>query len=511
MNFLINSFLHRSIRSVSRRPGDALKADSPIVQMVYRQLNAAFITLLLVGNLNGASLQDRVKSTLTSVNGGEAGAGVLIQDLHSDSVLVAINADKPFIPASVTKLVTGAVACELLGPQFIFSTSVYLDRPLNRDSGTVHGNLYIRGGGDPGFTAERMWLFVQHLRHCGIRRIDQAVILDETFFDSLTTGPGFDEDNSSRAYDAPTSALAASFNCVAVHVAPGNSPGAAVIVQPFPAISGVSIISNAKTVIENSPAGIQVETRVVAGKTAIVVSGKMGQKEKPRYIYRKVFETWQNFGWVLQGLFAEADIVLAGPVLHGHVPDSLLKTEPFYVFESQPLAEFLNNMFKYSSNFAAEMLFKTIAAHQDSLPGSWQQGARKIENWWRADSLPGEPIIVNGSGMGKSNRLSPRQIGALLSHVWRQKNYAPEYISALSVAGVDGTLGSRFTSSAFKGVIRAKTGTLNDYGVSNIAGYVLLPDRTLSFVILVNATGSFSQYAAWTMQEKILETVLSNL
>jgi D-alanyl-D-alanine carboxypeptidase/D-alanyl-D-alanine-endopeptidase (penicillin-binding protein 4) len=110
--------------------------------------------------------------------------------------------------------------------------------------------------------------------------------------------------------------------------------------------------------------------------------------------------------------------------------------------------------------------------------------------------------------MGNQNRVSPRQVVSLLRHVWaNRKDYAPDYVASLSTAGADGTLKSRFKYSPLKHVVRAKTGTLNSYGVSTLAGYVFLPQQTYVFAILINDPGT-SQYSHWTAQEKILEAVI---
>jgi serine-type D-Ala-D-Ala carboxypeptidase/endopeptidase (penicillin-binding protein 4) len=212
-----------------------------------------FAAFLLLGctstNLPAAAglpLRARIDSIIQKERCNSTEIGILVQDVAIDSTLVAINPEKPFIPASLNKLVTAAAGFELLGLSYCCSTSVYIDGPFNRDSGAVRGNLMIRGNGDPGFTAERMWLFVQHLCHQGVRSIEKDLVLDDFFFDSLTMGPGFEEENSSRAYDAPTAALAANFNSTAVHVAPAGSIGAVVHVMTFPPISGVVVTSTAK-------------------------------------------------------------------------------------------------------------------------------------------------------------------------------------------------------------------------------------------------------------------------
>ncbi len=442
--------------------------------------------------------------------------GVFIKEIETDSVLVSINQDRPYNPASVMKLITGAAAFELLGNRYTFKTNVYIDRKsFDKSSGTINGNLYIRGGGDPGFLAERLWLFVQHLSHRRVKKVTQDLVLDDSYFDTKSHGPGFDEKYSSRAYEAPVAPLSANFNTIAIHVSPGAKVGDPVFVTPFPAVKGVKIVTTAKTTSAKTPSRLEVKTEIMDGKTAILVFGGMSINDKPRYKYRKVWSTWENFGWMIQGLFDQNGIQFSGSVIHEKTPDSLLNQKPFYSFKSEPLPIFVFNMFKYSSNFAAEMIFKTIGATKSNKPGSWENGSSTIETWWKNQKISDNhtkdsfkyPIIKNGSGMGGGNQVSPSQVAALLEYVWMEKEYFPDFNYGLSVAGIDGTLKSRFKRSPLKGIIRAKTGTLNERGVSNLAGYVFTKKKIYIFVVLVNHKKK-SQGSHWALQQNILEKVI---
>jgi D-alanyl-D-alanine carboxypeptidase/D-alanyl-D-alanine-endopeptidase (penicillin-binding protein 4) len=435
------------------------------------------------------------------------GTGIMIRDIDNDSIMVAVNGDSLFNPASVAKLVTAAAAYELLGSGYTFLTKIYIDKPFDADSGIVKGNLYIKGGADPGFTAERLWLLVQHLYHLGIRNIKGNLVLDDSFFDTVQTGPGFNEDSSSRAYESLINALSASFNTLAIHHRPGNGAGSPVYIDIFPKVRGVKIISSAKTVNGGSKANFDIITKMTNEGTSVVASGGRALDESPKYVYRKVWQARENFGGVIEALFDESGIGFKGKIAHDKVPQSLVN-EPFYIFESEPLSHFINAMFKYSSNFAAEMLFKSISASLDSVPGSWAVSSEHVLSWWKQNDLPGTPVVKNGSGMGNTNRISPIQLTALLSHVAAHKEYFPEYLSALSISGADGTLKSRFQKSPLKGIVRGKTGTLNDLGVSTLAGYLLLPKHTYSFAIIFNRVGK-GQYDNWMMQENVLEKFFS--
>ena len=71
---------------------------------------------------------------------------VLVVDGEGNE-LVAQNADEPFVPASVTKIVTAWLAMEVLGGDYRFETRFYLDDKRV---------LYVRGGGDPFLISEEL-------------------------------------------------------------------------------------------------------------------------------------------------------------------------------------------------------------------------------------------------------------------------------------------------------------------------------------------------------------------
>jgi len=433
---------------------------------------------------------------------------VLVKQINADSPLVAIQADSMMIPASVQKLVTAAAALEILGSTYTFKTRLFAEKGFDPDSGLVRGDLYIKGGADPGLYAERLWLFTQQLYHRGIHHIQGDIILDESFLDTIIVGPGFGSDNSSRAYEAPVGALSANFNTMAIHQRPGSRPGSPVHVDVFPEVPDLKIESTAKTVAEGASWAMDVRTGVIDGKTALFVYGSMPVAARPKYSYRKVWSSGENFSRVLRGFLDDRGISLGGTVRTGTLPDSIASRDTLFVFESQPLTEFVTHMFKYSSNFAAEMIFKTIGAEKGGgRNGSWDSASAVVGGWWKDCGLPGMPAVRNGSGMGAVNRISARQIVSLLEYAWGRKQWFPDYCASLSVSGADGTLKDRFGQSKLKGIVRAKTGTLNDIGVSSLAGYALYPDAMYAFAILINTTGK-GQADHWQLQEKLLEAAL---
>jgi len=491
------------------------------MKMLYRFIRMT-AALLLLFSAGFASMQTDVEELIKSRKYNPSGIGVVVKDLALDSVVVAVNADARMNPASVQKLVTGAAAFELMGPNHVFATRVFTSGEFRADSGIVDGDLYIRGTGEPGINAEKMWLIVQHLRHRGINRVTGDLVIDNYFFDEVGVGPGFSEEES-RAYQSLISALPVNYSSIAVHHRPGSAPGSPVIVEMFPKVEGFKLTSTATTV-EGARGRVDVSTSLVKGVTQITVKGTMGVDEQPGYTYRRMWQTWESFGGAFRAQCIDNGLRIDGKTVRRRTPDTLMTKGPFYTYGGEPVTEFVQHMFKWSSNFIAEMLFKAMGAFKRGDPGTWPKGTEVVSDWWESRGLPGRPQIINGSGMGgevsslgqsrdsagaqlrNDNLITPRQIVDLLTYVSKQKRYFPDYLAALPSAGVDGTLKSRFQRSKLKGIVRAKTGTLNSVRVSSLAGYILLDDKTYAFAIFCKNVGP-NQFDNWNMQEQILETV----
>jgi D-alanyl-D-alanine carboxypeptidase/D-alanyl-D-alanine-endopeptidase (penicillin-binding protein 4) len=118
-----------------------------------------------------------------------------------------------------------------------------------------------------------------------------------------------------------------------------------------------------------------------------------------------------------------------------------------------------------SENFYAEMLAKALGAHYGA-NGSTAAGLAVA----RADlaSFGIHPKLVDGSGLSRSDRTTPRQVVRLLQRMDGQDSVAT-WTASLPVAGRSGTLRKRMRGTAAAGRCQGKTGTL--IGVSALSGY----------------------------------------
>ena len=112
-----------------------------------------------------------------------ATTAISIRDVTTGELVYSHLGDTRVHPASVMKLLTGAVALETLGQDYTFKTEVYTDGKIQ--NGVLHGNLYLRGQGDPTLTKTDLNTFVSELKAKGIRSINGNLYGDDTWYDTV--------------------------------------------------------------------------------------------------------------------------------------------------------------------------------------------------------------------------------------------------------------------------------------------------------------------------------------
>ena len=146
--------------------------------------------------------------------------------------------------------------------------------------------------------------------------------------------------------------------------------------------------------------------------------------------------------------------------------------------DSPPVGDLIRFTNVPSDNFDAEMLLKRLGASFGGA-GTTQAGVGVVRSQLATFGV--HPRIVDGSGLSRANRTSPRQVVTLLAALRAQ----PGFRGALAVAGRTGTLAERMRRSSAQDRCRAKTGTLSD--VSALAGYCRTPNgHLLAFAVIEN-------------------------
>ena len=362
-------------------------------------------------------------------------------------------------PASVAKLVTTYAALEQLGPAFTWSTPVFADGPVQ--GGVLAGNVYIQGQGDPKLVVERLWLLLRRLQGLGIQQIQGDIVLDRSAFETVTQDPGTFDGEPLRPYNAAPDALLLNFKSVVMTFVPDRNGRAQV--QYEPPLAGVQTTSSVPLVAGDCGDWRTTLKADFSDPNRIRLGGgyptSCGERPWPvAYADPKTYAAR-----AVAGLWSEMGGKLSGQVREGRVPAGL---RPSFTVQSPSLAEIVRDINKYSNNVMAQQLFLTLSLQPKAV--GTQEGSREVVRAWWRDRVGGEPpVIDNGSGLSRDDRITAQQLGKMLQLAWASP-LMPELMSSLPVAGADGTLRRMRGRSA--GLAHLKTGSLRD--VAAVAGFV---------------------------------------
>lgn len=402
------------------------------------------------------------------------------------------NEGKAFIPASLSKIATAGAVLDQLGPSTKFETHLLTDAPI--DNGRLQGNLYLRGGGDPGFVSESMWYLVNEFMRTEITTITGDIIVDDTLFDNVRSDPSRQDERVGRAYDAPIGAMSFNWNSINIYVRPGDKAGDPVRVFLDPENSYGILVSRATTGASGSGNRIQVtRTRPARDEDGTyrgdryIVSGTLALGHNEVVVYNNISDPDYWSGYNLKDFLSRRGVIVQGRVRVGKTP---AQAKSLARYESKPVAQMVADLMKFSNNYVAEMLTKNLAVHKNPTQASLDQGMEMIRNYILKLGIPVSRFtLVNPSGLTRENKVHPKDLHTLLTSMRTHFSYFAENLAAFPIAGVDGTLKGRMSNSVATGRVRAKTGMLN--GVSGLAGYAGLDDGGIyTFVFVFNGRGA---------------------
>jgi D-alanyl-D-alanine carboxypeptidase/D-alanyl-D-alanine-endopeptidase (penicillin-binding protein 4) len=295
---------------------------------------------------------------------------VLVMDAEGNE-LVAQNAVEPFVPASVTKIVTAWLALEVLGADYRFQTKFYLDDKRV---------LYVRGGGDPFLISEELALLAPRLVAAVGKKPLTGIVLDASYYPSVIRIPGIED--STESYDALNSALAVNFNTI------------------YAARRGKEVRS-AETQTPITPlATSQFRARGPNGR------GRISLSQDPAVSLRYA-------GELLAAFIERAGGSVKGEISTGSVPAGLT---PVYVHrQSRTLSEILHELLVGSNNYIANQVFLEIGAHRLGGPVSLKKSLKVANEILAAHDLAGAIHLEEGSGISRSNRFTASGLAKVLN------------------------------------------------------------------------------------------------
>jgi serine-type D-Ala-D-Ala carboxypeptidase/endopeptidase (penicillin-binding protein 4) len=407
---------------------------------------------------------------------------IVVQDTSKPRPLFAYDASRSRSPASVMKLVTTFAALELLGPDYRWKTEAYVDGPIL--DGELHGDLILKGHGDPKITVEQWQSLIADLRAKGLSAVDGDLVLDRSLFALPPHDPGAFDHEPLRPYNVGPDALLVNFKSVKLTLAPDAS-GTGVTVSADPPLDVVALgapppVSNDDCAGATSPAPPAIDDR--GDRAAITFTGayprSCGERDwwiamlDHEHYVRAMFETY----------FRAAGGRFDGGVKERHVPAGAM---PFAVLESPPLGDIVRDVNKLSNNVMARQIFLTLATTAGAPPATPAKAVAAVHRWLKSRKLaiPGL-VLENGSGLSRAERSTAIGLNRLLLAA-DASQVREQFERSLAVAAIDGTVERRFHDDAVAGQALLKTGSLE--GVRALAGYVLdASGRRFTVVAIVN-------------------------
>ena len=399
---------------------------------------------------------------------------VTIRDAKTGQLIYSSGGTKPVTPASNQKLLTGAAALELLGENFRFTTSMWTSGSTS--GSTLNGHIHLKGQGDPTLVKSDLVYLARQLKAKGITRINGNVVGDSTWYDDVRYADKMQPEDEPYYYSAQTMALTLSPNndfdagSVIVSATPGTS-GSAPKITLEPATSVMAISNTAKTGAKGSANTLKITRKL--GSNTIVVSGSLpaGAATKKEWI-SVVNPTGYALDVFKKALQAEGITFGSG---HGQLIRSKLPSGAVKIAEtkSDTLKNLMSIYMKLSNNSMAEHFTKEIGVVKKG-KGTWPAGIQAVKEYGTSVGLSMNSwTLIDGSGMSYRNRLTTDQVSLLL-HTVRSEPWYPAFYASLPVAGnpdrlIGGTLRNRLTSTATKGRVIAKTGSLDN--VKSLSGY----------------------------------------
>jgi D-alanyl-D-alanine carboxypeptidase/D-alanyl-D-alanine-endopeptidase (penicillin-binding protein 4) len=378
-------------------------------------------------DLNMAAFQQGVQPLMDSVGDRSCAAISLDGELVGEK-----NIDTVVLPASTMKILVAAVALDVLGDDFRYTTRVMGPTP---SAGVINGDVYLVGGGDPllsgdwypqsdldrfpAFNTTSLDELARNLAAAGVTQINGDVLGDGSRYDDELYAPGWGADvNGIEA--GPYDALL---------------------------VNDARVLGDEQRSNDPNQAGAREFVRIL-GEQGIAVTGGAGTGTAP-------------------GGAAELASV-----------------------QSQPLPAVIAEMLTNSDNNTAELMLKEIGLTASGA-GTREAGAAAIAATlagWGIDT--NGLVVADGSGLSTDDRITCRTMIAVLQHA----GFASAVGQGLAIGGETGTLNDVFGDTSVAGRIRGKTGTLNNVpydqdppAVKALAGYLPVDGGgAIEYALLLN-------------------------
>lgn len=434
--------------------------------------------------------------------------GISVMDSKSGEIVMETTPQLSLVPASVLKIITSATALEILGAQYRFETRIDYSGEINTDTGVLHGNLIIVGGGDPALGSmyfEDHYLknhfldqWISAIKQKGIKEINGDLIADASVYEQQMIPNTWVWEDLGNYYGAGACGLSVYDNMYEISIESGIASTLTKVLKTSPEIPGLQIEN------EVTASNVDRDMAYVFGspfETRRVIRGTIPENRKEFKIKASIPDPPYLLAMQLKKKLDENNIKLNGSVKTAY--KSYKTGKMICNTISPPLKEIITVLNHESVNLFAEHLCKHLAYIETGY-GNTKDGLEIIHKFWEERGLDTSGMfLADGSGLSRFNAITARQLTEILDYINRSPN-AEVFKQSLPTAGGNGTL-YVFDKEKFpNGMLRAKSGSMTR--VRCYVGFIKThSEKELIFAVMLNNFPCKQTEAIQKIEELLVE------
>ena len=477
-------------------------------------MNRFIITIILftlfLPTVISQGLNDAIQTFANDASLKYGTSSVSIIDVESGKLLAGHNSKMGLTPASSMKVITTASALHFLGRDFKFKTELQYDGSIDAD-GTLNGNLYIKGSGDPTLgshqfkSAETLDVvigkFVKAIQAAGIKKINGIIVGDASYFGTLVDGRKWLWEDIGNYYGAGAFGLCIQENMYFIDFQQVNSLGATPPIEKIrPYIPNLMMMNEVKS--DKKGTGDQAYifgtpysyTRFVRG--TIPVGNKIftvkGAIPDPPFFAAQYLMKFLEKENIQTNKMATSFFEMQRT---GVANDATRNT--IYTYESPTLDKIVKFTNEKSNNLYCEAMLRMIGKKEKG-EGSAEAGLKAIYEFLENGGMNTDGFfMLDGSGLSPVNSVSSYNLAKAMQIFLTNKKIAGDLKSSI-----------RVSSRIGNGQLRAKSGSMER--VRSYTGFATTKSgRLVSFSIIANNFMGKSSEIRRKM-EKLMLAIYSN-
>lgn len=453
--------------------------------------------LLCLHLLAGAQTLAPVKWLLQAPYMRGASFSLVVKDVQEGRTVYSYDTDRLQSPASVLKTVATATALEILGEDYRYPTTLEYDGIL--ENGTLEGNLYIKGSGDPSLGSSHfapgqnkfLSTWIAALQKAGIKHITGSVISDESIFDTEGVSIKWLREDMGNYYAPGSYGISIFDNMYKLSLQTGAAGTRPVLKGTEPDIPFIRFKNYLKAAPVSSDSAYIIgapldDVRYLYGvlpanREAYVLKGDI--PDPALYLARYLTDQLQQKGIRVDGSPSCYRIEVEENRWKKGERKEIVTT---YSPTLREIASICNHV---SHNLYADALVKTVGLQykprRNEMISSFGRGVQVVKEYWEKKGLDVFPLRMNdGSGLAPADKVSAGFMGELLVYMATESAVSDAFIASLPQAGIEGSVRNFLKGSKLQGKARLKSGGIT--GVRSYAGYITKDGKTYAVAVFSN-------------------------